>query len=136
MKTFTIPALFAFILILGAGCNGSDGPTGTSADDVIKEVDKMTTVKDLPDNLVQCDPKFFERGEDGIAPDCDTFGGDAVCSYYTEEKKGKTKQKLMQFDNACAACRFFSEEGVRDMFGTVMTHHGYTETKCEGAIWK
>jgi len=136
MKPLTILALFASVIILGAGCSPSANPTNTSADDVIAEVDEMTTVKGLPDNLVQCDPKFFARGEDGIAPDCSTFGGDSVCSYYTEEKKGLTKQKLLQFDNACAACRFFSEEGVREMGSTVMTNHGYTETKCEGVIWE
>lgn len=129
---FILPVLALLI----AGCGTESGTTGTSADDAIDMAEDSIKADTIPDNLIQCDPKFFERGADGIAPDCDTFGGDAVCAFHTKDKNGESKIENIQYDNACAACRFYSDTNVREMGSTTYTLHGYLESGCEGTIWE
>ncbi len=113
------------------GNNPSD-----SAKETINEENKEETVASIPDNLISCDPAYFKRGTDGIAPDCDTFEEGKVCSYHTKEKNGETKIEPIQYKNACSACRFYGETGIREIGSAKFIHHGYLKEGCNGIIWE
>ena len=102
----------------------------------VNEENKEEATKSIPDNLISCDPAYFERGDDGIVSDCNTFEEEKVCSYHTKEKNGETKISTVQYKSACAACRFYGKTGVMEMGSSKFTHHGYLKGGCEGIIWE
>lgn len=134
-KTILNLSLVLILIFSFTGCSSSN-QYGSSNNLNGNENKENGSQNFIPDNLMSCDPNFFKRGGDGIAPDCDTFGGSSVCSFHTKEKNGETKIENIQYNNACTACRFYGETGVREMGSTKFTHHGYLEENCDGIIWK
>lgn len=130
--------LIVALTLLFTGCSSQNNPPNTSSNSSPTSIKKnnSTNINALPENLIACDPIYFERGEDGIAPDCNTFSGGPVCSYHTKEKNGETKKETIQYTNPCAACRFYGKTGVRKIGSSIFTHHGYIEGGCEGIIWE
>ena len=132
-KYFLLLPLFAFLF---AGCNKVDNLENTPSNSV-NDQDEKSSSSSIPSNLISCDPVYFERDANGIVPDCDTFNdNNKVCSYHTKEQNGKTKNEPIQYKNACSACRFYGETGVRKIGSATFNHHGYIESGCDGVIWE
>jgi hypothetical protein len=135
-KAQTLLLLLSLTMLLTACIPADNQANSTLIPEEKQTKEEDTTKGSVPENLISCDPAYFERGDDDIAPDCDTFGGDKVCSYHTKEQNGKIKNETIQYNNACAACRFYGETGVRKLGSATFTHKGYIEGGCEGIIWE
>jgi len=132
-KILLLPSLLVLLLI---GYILMRVSTNTSSIPADNQAEEKSATNSIPDNLISCNPAYFERDTNGIAPDCDTFGDEKVCSYHIKEQNGKTKNETIQYGNACSACRFYSETGVRKIGSATFTHLGYIESGCEGVLWK
>ena len=121
------------------GCSQKSEPDNNLSNldkKAVNENNKEDTADSIPNNLISCDPAYFERDDDGIVFDCDTFEEEKVCSYHTKGKNGESKIETVQYKSACKACRFYGKTGVMELGSSKFIHHGYLKGGCEGIIWE
>lgn len=126
--------LFFFVFLL-AGC-GEQQDINTK----IEKVNEALTTSSItvPSDLITtCDAKYYEIPTNSdAAPDCDTFGGGPVCSYYKEIAKGVEKTKLLEYRTECHACRTYGKTGKTNMGTTELISIGWTKGPCTQGMYK
>lgn len=114
------------------------------AENIVENVEKQIENKAgsgaivAPGNLQDCPENWFEtvNGRERVA--CDESIKAPYCSYYTLEKNGVLKTRLLQFTSECAVCRNHKRKG--EVFGDSTagkyTHLGYHKGECTQGMYK
>lgn len=108
---------------------------------VEKQIDQKTGSSGIvvPDNLQDCPADWFqtEAGRQNVV--CDESAKVPYCSYYTLEKDGVTKTRVLEFTSECAVCRNHKRKGevfIDDSSAGKYTHLGYQKGECTQGMYK
>jgi len=116
----------------------------SQAEEVVADIEKQMDQKEgssgilVPENLQDCPADWFqsEAGRERIL--CDESIKTPYCSYYTLEKDGVTKTKVLEFTSECAVCRNHKKKGEVFIDGSAgkYTHLGYQKGECTQGMYK
>ncbi len=111
-----------------------------SAQNIINQVNQVDSGIKVPDNLMSCPEKYFEKDEHGqytLQCNFSVKEGD-YCSYYKVLKDGVEKSHNLQFTSECNLCRTHKQKGEVFLDGTAgkYTHLGYEVGKCYQGMYK
>ncbi|MFA5022467.1 MAG: hypothetical protein WC508_05315 [Patescibacteria group bacterium] len=122
---FSITILFFVVLAVGCG-KQTMADLEKAAAQAAKSNKKIT----VPQDLIQCAGKYFKSDDNGRVADCSTFEPDKVCSYYKTIVNGITSVHVLEYNQACLACRFYGETGTKKIDNAEYLHLGYLVGTC------
>ena len=126
-KNFLLLILVLGVTLIFSGCAKK---TDLTPDKVKADTKKDQVKIQVPFDLVQCNGKYFKPETNGKLKDCSKFTPETVCSYYKSVKDGQESTLLLEYTNACNACRFYGEAGSKKVGDTEYIHLGYYLGKC------
>ncbi|MFA6410086.1 MAG: hypothetical protein WCW26_00715 [Candidatus Buchananbacteria bacterium] len=110
--------------------SGCGKKTQADLEKAIKENAKIEQKVIVPSDLTQCSGKFFEKDGQGNLKNCAEFESDKVCSYYKTIKGRVATTHILEYDNACLACRFYGETGSKKIDDSDHLNLGYSIGNC------
>jgi len=125
-----LPILVLALLAVGCGDDSTSQEAAQVSSDNLNEIAaeaEEKVDKEVPENLIQCDPEIFEN-----MTSCSDLPDDNVCGYdHTVYEDGSEEDHGVDYRTPCHYCNFFGEDGVKDMMGTKVEALGYIEGECK-----